>query len=97
MGGILIAEPHDSSTLITAFSGVDENGILSYSNDAILATSYADDYMIQGSGFGCEDILLMTAAGGANVLDTLNSSIYLLEFDFHYETNTVGSRLEWTK
>ena len=65
MATTLMPEQSENSVIAKAFKDVDINGVLSFSKDALLSTSYVDDYMIQGFGFGCEDILLMTAAGGA--------------------------------
>ena len=57
-----------------------------------------DIAILSGAGKKISSVLVCRLfRDGANVLDTLDSGVYLTEFDFHLELNTVGSRNEWTK
>jgi hypothetical protein len=53
---------------------------------------------IPATGKNVSDMLLMKLSRlGSDSLDTYNSSVRLIEFDIHYQVNTIGSRQEFTK
>lgn len=59
--------------IMSALSGVAADGILSGAKNALLATTYADNYTIAGNGFSCANLLDIAAESNGNYVIDLSA------------------------